>query len=125
MLLKQLKCILKRQKLPLFIRLWVGPPTLRLRVGGQMPISPLSLDPPLRENVYISAGQRERERMSHLAVTDLLWISDRLRPRFLAIIFSEMAESESNFRTVYFSSGANFCPYSLLTKKIQTYGTCH
>ena len=46
----------------------------------------------------------------------LLWLSDPVRPRFLAITSSDLARSLSNFRTLHFSPSANFCQYGLLTK---------
>ena len=46
----------------------------------------------------------------------LLWISDPVRPRFLAITSSDLAWSLSNFRTLHFSPSADFCQYGLLTK---------
>ena len=58
---------------------------------------------------------------------DLLWISDPVRPRFLAITSSDLARSLSNFRTLHFSPSADFCQYlwSVDKKSIIRVGTCH
>ena len=47
---------------------------------------------------------------------DLLWISDPVRPCFLAITSSDLAQLVPNFHTLHFSPSADFCQYGLLTK---------
>ena len=54
--------------------------------------------------------------MADRGIPNLLWISDPVRPRFLAITSSDFARSLSNFRTLHFSPSADFCQYGLLTK---------
>ena len=46
----------------------------------------------------------------------LLWISDHVRPCFLAITSSDLAQLVPNFHTLHFSPSADFCQYGLLTK---------
>ena len=58
------------------------------------------------------SGRRPLDFVEYL----LLWISDPVRPRFLAITSSDLARSLSNFRTRHFSPSADFCQYGLLTK---------
>ena len=49
-------------------------------------------------------------------VSPLLWISDPVRPCFLAITSSNLAQLVPNFHTLHFSPSADFCQYGLLTK---------
>ena len=46
----------------------------------------------------------------------LLWISDPVRPCFLAITSSNQSQLVSNFHTIHFSSSADIHQYGLLTK---------
>ena len=46
----------------------------------------------------------------------LLWISDPVRPCFLAITSSDLAQLVPNFHTLHFSPSADIHQYGLLTK---------
>ena len=46
----------------------------------------------------------------------LLWISDPVRPCFLAITSSDLAQLAPNFHTIHFSPSADIHQYGLLTK---------
>ena len=65
-------------------------------------------------NFEIYRFVKKADNLSHPPL--LLWISDPVRPRFLAITSSDLARSLSNFRTLHFSPSADFCQYGLLTK---------
>ena len=49
-------------------------------------------------------------------VRKLLWISDPVRPCFLAITSSDLAQLVPNLHTLHFSPSADCCQYGLLSK---------
>ena len=87
----------------------------KVRNEGARAVGPARVD--MKQGEAHSHNQRRRHSHAMLRSSNyLLWISDPVRPRFLAITSSGLARSLSNFRTLHFSPSADFCQYGLLTK---------
>ena len=66
--------------------------------------------------ITAATGQPRCQNIVKASAQSLLWISDPVRPCFLAITSSELAQLVPNFHTLLFSPSADFCQYGLLTK---------